>query len=168
MNHALEQRILDLYDAEVAKHPEGIKTAEAQLAIADDVAELLADEPRDLTAEVAVAIRATVGPDRERRARRIKQELEYILDYFVNPEEAALVPDDRMNMAIRLGEADGTDKTLRYWTVSDFVAMGQYRRQRAQEAVDAAEELNRVIGDVVKRMRAAEAHRFGDVDWSRN
>lgn len=160
----LHQTILDLYDAEVARHPEGIKTADAKDAIRDSVRALLVDEPRDLDREVDSLVRR-IDRDREARSRAVKRDLEYILDYFIDPEGAALIPDSRMDFAIRLGERDGTDKTLRYWTSEDFIAMGQYRAQRAREAVEAADELNEVIARVVTRMRRVGASYFGQVDW---
>jgi len=161
---SLHQKIMDLYDAEVARHPEGIKTADAKAAIHPAVMDLMIAEPRDVAREAESATR-TVDRDRDARSRAVKRDLEYILDYFMDPSEAALVPDSRMDFAIRLGEKDGTDKTLRFWTAEDFIAMGQLRTANAELALTAAKDLNEVIGRVVGRMRRAGVSHFGDVSW---
>lgn len=161
---SLHQTVLDLYDAEVAKYPEGIKTADAKEAIRESVRALLVDEPRDFDRETTAILRG-IDRDREARSRAVKRDLEFILDYFIDPEQAALIPDSRMTLAVRLGERDGTDKTLRYWTAEDFIAMSQYRIERAKEATEAAEELSEVVARVIARMRSAGVDHFGDVDW---
>ncbi len=159
-------QIIDLYDREVASHPEGIKTAEAKSAIFDQVRDLVAASERDLDRETQAALNRAVDAERDRRSRTIARELEYILDYFANPDEAALIPDARMACAFRLGTNDGADKTLRYWRSEDFIYWAQVRVRQADEARAAAQIAQDVAARVVARMRQSGARNFGDVNWS--
>lgn len=161
------QNIIDLYDSEVAAHPEGIKSGEVKSAIFDRVRELVAETDRDLDGETEAAINRAVDHERDRRSKSIARDLEYILDYFANPDEAALIPDARMNLAIRLGTKDGADKTLRYWRIEDFIYWAQVRTRQAEEARDAAQIAEDIASRVVDRMQRAKARTFGDVNWSR-
>lgn len=159
----LEEEIVALYDEEVARHPDGVKTAEAKKAIRERVAELLQDTPRDTEGEAQDRINRVVGLERDRRANRIKRDLDYVLDYLTNPDEAALIPDPLMDMAFRLGEADGSDKSLRNWTPEDFTFLGQQRVKAAKEAEEAAEALEATTLRVVYVMRDRGVNRFGDL-----
>lgn len=161
----IQQQVLDLYDAEVAKHPEGIKVAEAIAAIDSDVRVLILASERDIDAEFRAHI-AALNTVRATRSRHIKRDLDFILDYFIEPKDAALIPESRLDWAIRLGEQDGTDKLLCWWTPEDFINLVQYRRRKGEEVLEAAEELSETIDRVVSRLRSAGARHFGDVDWA--
>lgn len=160
--------ILDLYDQEVAKHPGGIKTADAKAAIFDSVRELVEASDRDVDRETQSALDRAVNHERDRRSKTIAKDLEYILDYFVNPDEAALIPDSRMAWAIRLGTVDGADKTLRYWRSDDFIFWAQVRTRQADEARAAAQIAEDIAARVVTRMQAARVSHFGEVNWGRS
>lgn len=159
--------ILDLYDEEVSHYPDGIKVADAKDLIRDAVRDLIAQEPRDLDREVNAAINQAVDPARDQRSRAMVRDLEFILDYFASPDEAALIPDSRMQWAIRLGTTDGADKSLRYWTAGDFLRWAQVRQRQAQEVLASAEEAITVADRVAARMLQSNAQHFGDVDWTR-
>lgn len=161
----LEDEIIRLYDDEIANHHGGRKSHDGKAAIKDAVRGLLADTPRDLDRETDEAINRVINAERDRRSKAFSRDLEYILDYFENPSEAALIPDSRMNWAIRLGTKDGADKTLRYWRPEDFIFWAQVRMQQAGEAMAAAEIAQDVADRVVARMNRCGARHFGEVDW---
>lgn len=161
----LDEEIIRLYDEEIAKHPEGAKSAEGKAAIREIVRELIAETPRDLDRETDVAINRAIDCERDRRSKGISRDLEYILDYFASPEDAALIPDSRMEWAIRLGTSDGADKTLKFWRAEDFIFWAQVRIQQAGDAMAAAQIAQDIADRVVARMTQCGARNFGDVNW---
>ncbi len=162
----LNENILWLYDREVERHPEGIKFADASSAIYDEVRELVEAEPRDIERETRLAMQAAISGERDRRSKALARDLDYFLDYLQNPEEGALIPDDRLHSAFRLGTNDGADKTLMFWRVEDFVFWAQVRMQGAREAMTSAEITVDIAERIVAKMKSSNVRFFGDIDWS--
>lgn len=156
------ETIINLYDGHVRDAGGEVKSSEAMEAILPQVADLIADDDRDINSEARSAIRAAVTPARSKRASSLKRDLDWIIDGF---EEDGVYIDPLFDHAYGLGRADGADKTLRTWTMEDFQNLVVTRYRVAAESTKAAADLDDTVTRVVERMRVSRAEAFGDVTW---
>ena len=156
----IDFQIIDLYDFEVASHPDGAKLAETKAALVPAVKEILANTERNLDREAADAINRVINGERDSRSGRLRKDLEYFLDTMVDPENGCLIPDPILDLAFSLG-TDGTDKTLRNWTVEDLQNFTVTRYRVAAAATAAAAELDQIVARVIAVLRNTGATTIG-------
>lgn len=154
--------IVALYDQHIRDAGTEVKASEAMEAILPKVAELIAEDERDINTEARNAIRTIVTSTRSKRANQLKRDLDWMLDGL---NEDGVYIDPLMEHAYGLGRTDGADKTLRTWTAEDFQSLVVTRYRVAAESTKAASELDETVTSVLDRMSAAGAHTFGDVAW---
>lgn len=102
-----------------------------------------------------------VGPERERRRTAILRDGAWLLSAL--RDETILGRDDpHLDMAYPVG--DGTDKTLRSWTVDDWNRSRTERYAKAQQATDAARRYDdEVVTPAIREMQTRGAVMFGDL-----
>jgi len=161
----IDKRVEALYDEYVREHsPDGgVKFAEAREGIRDEVVDLIRATERDVYAEAEALLNTSLGGLREKRSRGLKRQLEHLLDGF---DEDGPYIDPILDMAFRLGDSAGVDKTLRFWTADDLRDLVVVRYRIAADGTEAAKELDKTANRVVDRMLIAGAHFMGDADWS--
>lgn len=160
----LNDRILSLYDDYVATQPDGVKIAEIRDAIRNDVRGLLLAQERDVDREVEQLLVRVVGSERDRRSKSLRKQFEYLLD-GINEDGAYI--DPILNQAHRLGDAEGTDRLLRFWTSDNIRDVILIRYRIGSEALSAATEFDAWGTRLLTRMRLIGADSIGDA-WSTN
>lgn len=160
-----DSTILHLYDEHVAKHPTGVKYAQARQAIRDDVRKLVAAAKRDVDVETDVLLSRVLGKSRADRSRGLKRNLDYLLDAFENSDDGAYI-DPLLEQAYRLGDQAGTDKVLKNWTAEDLRNLVVTRYRIAADGTAAAAELDKTAQRIGERLQLAGVDRIGDVDWT--
>lgn len=159
-----EEFIVSLYDEHVRGTGAETKSADAIEAIRPAVIDAISNAPRDLDAEADRLIRQIIGSTRQRRTTALKRDLEWFLDSAM-PETGDYI-DPLLDRAYGLGRADGSDKTLRYWTPEDFRFLVVTRYRVAAEQASAAKEFDAIVERVVDRMTEQETSTFGAMHWS--
>jgi hypothetical protein len=154
----LRARILELLDAETARHPDGAKTRDVQDAILDAVVDLLNDFERDTRAEAAELIRSVATDTRRVRRQVLRTSVDYYLDAFT--EDGAYI-DPVLDLAFPVGTTDGEVKTLRYWTEEDFHTSVRMTYRKAAEAAEAARLWDKTAERAVAYMRSHNRATFG-------
>jgi hypothetical protein len=156
MNEAIQK----LYDEAAAAHEDGVKTAELKEEILPDVIDLLADTERNLEQEARDSIDATIDPERRRRRRALREDLEQLLAAL--PEEDGYA-DPLLDLAFPMGTEAGEDKVLRHWTKEDLrnVVLMAYRK--AGEVTQAAVALDGVVARAEHEMTARSAQIIGEM-----
>lgn len=102
-----------------------------------------------------------INAARDKRRRSLKKELEYLLD-CLRDETILGVNDPRFNQAFPLGT--GADKTLGFWTITDWQTASEGRTIEAQDQTDSAAEFKRSVsilrGEMIKRGAVITADAF--------
>ncbi len=160
INH--DEAVTAIYAEELARHPRGVKFAEACALIESKVRDLLANAPRNLDAEVELAM---IGLARERRSRSrsLKAQIDWIADAFVNCDAAAFI-DPMLNLPYPIGTDDGLDKTLRYWTPEDLQRTVTTRYRKAADAMAAVKAFDISASALVAHMHSAKAEMIDDLN----
>ncbi|QLQ11130.1 MAG: hypothetical protein HZY75_13105 [Nocardioidaceae bacterium] len=94
----------------------------------------------------------------------MKRQLEYLLDYFTDPENAITV-DALLDTAFSVGDEHGIDKTLRNWTIEDLASVTTTRYRVSAEAVAASKAFDETASEIMRRMRLYGAQTLGQVPW---
>lgn len=156
--------ILSIYDERLAVEVDGASYDKAVDMVAGDLADgieagRIQRPERTLMEECRDLVRATLRNARRARRNSMRKQLDWIV--------AALTgnPDEEADMSVVLGQAymlgDGRDKTLRYWTVEDFVGATMTRYRKAAEATEAATEFDERAQQVIAIMRERGASTLG-------
>lgn len=125
-------------DAVAHAYADAVETGEIERYAAD-----LVEEGRDL-------FNKTVMPRRSSRRNLMRQSMENLL--AVIKGEALLDDTDPiLEWAFPLGE--GSDKTLRYWTVEDWMTAWTVRFSKAAQASTAADEFYQLAKEIVTAMK---------------
>lgn len=160
---ALGEWAIQRYHEEVAKHPDGSTEEATWEAIVPEIAERLAELPRDLTAELTGIRSQWIKPERRRRRREMRKDLEWIADFLTDPDSAATFPEFYLDTGYPLGRIDGTDKALRYWTASDPYDCLAVLVEKGEELKRAADALRLTISRMTGVLLDRGALTIGDI-----
>lgn len=135
---------------------DGMKLADAKLAVAERVTEAIATgEYQPTVSEIAEAlVDRDVTPERRRRSRALSHEVEYIIS-ALNGETILGADDPKLWVAYPLG--DGRDKVLALWTADDWKSSRQVRGEKVADAIAADQIYGELVDQVVSAMVAANA-----------
>lgn len=151
----LDQYVMDLADAHVRADGGAVPIAETRAAIRDSVRAFIASNDRDIDAETDRALISITRSERGKRRSIFRKEIDWICDYFDDPDSGAIGIESVLDLSFPLGREDGADKTLRYWTREDLVGSISVRREVAREAAVAADEHELSVKRLIDRMDAA-------------
>lgn len=116
----------------------------------------------DLVTEGREIFNRTVTKTRQSRKTTMRKSMDQILaviegtDFFDND-------DPILEWSFPLGDDDGRDKTLRYWTVDDWKTSWTVRFSRAAQASSAADEYYQRAKQIVAAMERSSARMTGDL-----
>jgi hypothetical protein len=158
------------YDAAVAETgDDGAALEKARDVVAHEYAEAVASgaQPRhvaDLVEEGRELFDMFIGTERRRRKSSIRDQIAYLLDAFESGEEDGAYVDPILSLAYPLGEHDGRDKILRFWTIEDWQGATTERYRKAAQATAAAAAFDTDTATrVVAAMAAKSARTVGDL-----
>lgn len=150
-----------LYDDALIRAGQSMTLREIREALVPDIVDMLKKRERDLEAEALSLINEHLNPIRRTRSTGLRRDLEYVLDYWVNPDEAANI-EPLLSRGYKLGTQEGDDKTLRFWSVDDLRRSAMARYREAAEVMRAAREFDETVHKVVERMGEDGRTRLGD------
>lgn len=105
--------------------------------------------------------RLKVEPIRDGRSNRLGQEIDYLLDGF--KEDGSYI-DPLLNQAHRIG--DGTDLTLRLWSVEEWWAWSYGRLKVAAQVSAAADKDRTRAEEIIDRMKQERVRYTGDLNFT--
>lgn len=154
--------IHDIYDHVVNLHPDGIKVTDSL----DQVTTIVRDEAPHLYAAMAdlqdAYVRSTVQTERRSRSRRSIDLFDRVNDAITDHTLWGEM-DPILDLALPVGSVDGTDKTLRYWVVDDWLHKLGASAENIEAAVEADKRLRASINRIVSAMAASGARQLGDL-----
>lgn len=161
-NIAIDNLISAAYDrAHVAAGGEALTVAKVREIITPEVVTYLEGGDRDFEREANLLIDSVLRRERPKRANQLRRDLEWVLDYLENPEDAAFGIEAILRRAYPLGTQSGEDKTLQFWTRPDFEAVVKTRYREAAAVTRAAEEFDSTIDRVLTAMAERGTSTFG-------
>lgn len=139
-----------------------VPLADIREAMFQPVRDLLEDRDRDLDREARDLIEKVIIPERDRRSRSLKKDIEYVIEAVNDTDRAAFVAP-MLAMAFPTGDPRGVDKLLSNWRAEDLqeMAMGRYRQ--AANAMKEAREMDDTAQHLVSLMRSHGAAVIGDL-----
>lgn len=158
MNH----NITALYDAYVAKHPQGVTTSEIRAYLTAQIKNRLADQPRDLDREASNLVKAALPRLREQRKDLARSSMTRIVEHITGTDKQLDV-QAISTLALPTGDQAGVDKTLKFWTLADVDVWLEARREHRDAAVTAFENDETATTRLKNLMRAAGAFMIGDL-----
>lgn len=156
-----QEFITSIYDELLSTAGASMRLSDIRQNLVPEVAQMLADRPRNVEREAEHLVADHLNTLRQRRSNGLRRDLEYVFDYWTNPEEAANV-EPILDRAYKLGTATGDDKTLRLWTTDDLNRTSMARYREAAEVMRAAREFDGTVQKIVDRMSLDGRFRLGD------
>lgn len=159
--------IVALYDETVAAlaaatgDPD-VKFADTRAAMLPGVREILEAEERDLDREATYRLDRVITPERERRSRSLKRNIELILDAIRNPDQGAFI-EPWLDQPYLTGDQRGVDRILRHWRAADLQGVAFARYRNAANVMAEAREFDDRVRDLVSAMQAQGAIEIGDL-----
>lgn len=159
----LRKLIVAEYDEAVLAASDGLTQSEVRDRIWQPVAEYLETADRDFEAEAKRYIGSVLHNERQNRTNQLHREIEWLQDYWANPEDAGIGVEVLLDRAYPMGTAKGEDKALRFWTVEDLQnkIMGYYRT--AADATESARRNDTVLSQLILEMQAHGALTIGEL-----
>lgn len=162
-NIELASLIRRTYDeVHAAANGEPISVADIRAAILPAVVVHLEGADRDFEQEATLLIDAHLRRERPKRANQLRRDLEFVVDYFENPAEAALGIEALLDRAYPLGTQAGEDMLLRYWSVRHLTELTMVRYREAADATEAAKALDVTAQRLIALMGDRGAATVGD------
>lgn len=116
----------------------------------------------DLVAEARDLFDKFTGKIRQTRKTTMRGSMENLL--AVIQGDALLEESDPiLEWSFPLGDDQGNDKTLRYWTVDDWTSAAANRFSRAAQASTAADEFYQRSKEIIAAMKRGNARWTGDL-----
>lgn len=140
-----------------------VPLADIREAMFQPVRDLLEYRDRDLDREARDLIEKVIIPERDRRSRSLKKDIEYVIDAASGDVERSAFVEPMLALAFPTGDARGVDKLLRNRRTEDLqeMAMGRYRQ--AANAMKEAREMDDTAQQLVTLMRTHGAAVIGDL-----
>lgn len=158
----MKTEITALYDAYVARHPEGATTTEIRQYLIAQMRTRLAGRPRDLDTEATNLISAHLPKVRETRKDLTRANFLRIVDHLTGGDTDLDVQAISM-IALPTGDPTGVDKTLMFWGSDDIDTWVQARRQHTEDAVRSYALDVDTAGQVRALMHQKGAYTLGDL-----
>lgn len=167
-----KQWIVEQFDFTVANGGlEGVRLADARqsviAAIVDEIESgrmSVADIPLDQIGEMLFD--STVKPVRNHRKLELKNAGQRVVD-VINRDTILGEFDPILERAYSLGKKDGTDKTLRFWTVDDWQGAVTERYRNAADVTSSAKDFDmEVATPIIEALRANNVVMTGDLVMS--
>ncbi len=164
-----KQWIIDQFDFTVANGGlEGVRLADARqnvvTAIVDEITSgrmSISDIPLDQVG--GMLFDSTVKPVRNQRKLELKNAGAWIVD-VINRDTILGEFDPILDRAYSLGKKDGTDKTLRFWTVDDWQGAVTERYRNAADVTSSAQDFDlNVASPIIEALRASNVVMTGDL-----
>lgn len=157
------QTIAEVFDRVVRDAgPDGAKLEHSR----DETVRIVTTEARYLLPDEATRDRAAISQEiTTTRASRSGRALHYFQEVEEALDNATLWGDldPVLDLALRTGHHDGIDKTLRMWTIDDWLAKLEASAQNVADAIAADAELRPIVNRIISRMAARGAHTVGDL-----
>lgn len=132
-------------------------------AIMPSVVAYLEGGDRDFEREAALLIDATLRRERPKRANQLRRDLEYIADFFENPDSAAFGIEAYMQRAYPLGTQSGEDKLLFFWSRDDLRNVVTVRYREAADVTEAAKRFDETTERILGLMGSRGAATLGSL-----
>lgn len=162
-NTSISALILSEYDQiHAAARGETLTLAQARDAMTPAVVAYLEQADRDHEAEARMLIDAALRRERPRRANQLRRDLDYIIEYFTDPEAAAIGVEAMLGRAYPLGTTSGEDRALAHWTMEDLRNVVVSRYREAAAATEAARALDESVERLIERMAATGHMTLGE------
>lgn len=159
----LSQFVVTQYDAAVAGADGPIALEDTRAAIIPAVASYLEGADRDYETEARMIVNSVLKSERSKRSNQLRRDLDYVLDYLANPEDAAFGIEAIVERAYALGTSKGEDCTLAQWTGENFTNLVTERYRVAAKDTAAAVQLDETVQRVLDLMDARGAATFGEI-----